>query len=231
MDLSLKWGRLSSILLSLITIVTFVVAMFAVPISGNFAPGAGLSYPYLNTLDQIPRDYLWMPLAIIMMVLYLIVFTEIHYSIEGSKKPISQLALNFANLSTGILVVNYFIQFSIVPVSLLNGQTDGITLLTQYNPYGLFIVLEELGYLVMSLSFLFVALSFTNKTNLEKMIKRVFLIAAILGLLSFVLISAIMGENKLDVFEVVIILINWFVLIFNGILLSKWFKNRLRREI
>ena len=231
MKLSLKWGRLSSILLSLITIVTFVVAMFAVPISGNFAPGEGLSYPYLNTLDQIPRDYLWMPLAIIMMVMYLIVFTEIHYSIEGSNKPISQLALNFANLSTGILVVNYFIQFSIVPVSLLNGQTDGITLLTQYNPYGLFIILEELGYLVMSLSFLFVALAFAHKTNLEKLIKRVFLIAAILGLLSFVLISAVMGENKLDVFEVVIILINWFVLIFNGILLSKWFKNRLRGEI
>jgi hypothetical protein len=42
-------------------------------------------------------------------------------------------------------------------MSLMNGQAQGIALLTQYNPYGVFIVLEELGYLLMSLSFLFLA--------------------------------------------------------------------------
>jgi hypothetical protein len=34
----------------------------------------------------------------------------------------------------------------------MHGETEGITLLTQYNAHGIFIVLEELGYLLMSLS-------------------------------------------------------------------------------
>jgi hypothetical protein len=57
-----------------------------------------------------------------------------------------------------VLLGGYFVQFSMVPVSLMNGQSEGIALLTQYNPYGVFIVLEELGYLLMSLSFVFLAL-------------------------------------------------------------------------
>ena len=57
-----------------------------------------------------------------------------------------------------MLLGGYFVQFSMVPVSLMNGQSEGIALLTQYNPYGVFIVLEELGYLLMSLSFVFLAL-------------------------------------------------------------------------
>lgn len=34
----------------------------------------------------------------------------------------------------------------------MHGETEGITLLTQYNAHGIFIALEELGYLLMSLS-------------------------------------------------------------------------------
>ena len=68
-----------------------------------------------------------------------------------------QIGLSFALLSAGVLLGDYFVQFSVVPVSLMNGQTEGIALLTQYNPYGAFIVLEELGYLLMGLSFAFLA--------------------------------------------------------------------------
>ena len=37
----------------------------------------------------------------------------------------------------------------------MNGETDGIALLTQYNGHGIFIAMEELGYITMSISFLF----------------------------------------------------------------------------
>jgi hypothetical protein len=56
-----------------------------------------------------------------------------------------QIGLSFALIAAGVLLSIYFVQFSVVPVSLMNGQTEGIALLTQYNPYGVFIVLEELG--------------------------------------------------------------------------------------
>ena len=46
--------------------------------------------------------------------------------------------------------------------------------MTQYNPYGVFIVLEELGYLLMSLSFVFLAPVFAGGGRLASVIGWVF---------------------------------------------------------
>ncbi len=35
----------------------------------------------------------------------------------------------------------------------MKGEKEGISLLTQFNPHGIFIALKEVGYLLMSLSF------------------------------------------------------------------------------
>jgi hypothetical protein len=53
------------------------------------------------------------------------------------------LGIVFATISCTLLVGDYFIQISVIQPSLLKGETDGIALLTQYNPHGIFIALEE----------------------------------------------------------------------------------------
>ena len=227
---TLKWGKTSSFLLSIITLITFTAAMFAIPISGTFAVGERLEYPYLNTLSQIPRDYIWMPLAIIMLIVYLIVMVKVHYANDDSRKSLSMIGLIFAMFSVGVLITNYFVQFSVVPVSLLKEQTEGITLLTQYNPYGLFIVLEELGYLLMCVSFFFISIVFSDETKLGTAIKRIFSGASVLGILAFIVMSIWLGHNKRDAFEVVVIVIAWFTLIINGVLMSKWFKLKINES-
>jgi hypothetical protein len=121
----------------------------------------------------------------------------------------------------------YFVQFSVVPISLMNGETEGITLLTQYNAHGVFIVLEELGYLLMSLSFLFMAPVFVNKNRLESAVRWVFAVSFILTVIAFTLISFNYGLDRQDRFEVAVISINWLVLIINGVLLSIVFKRKL----
>jgi len=40
-------------------------------------------------------------------------------------------------------------------------------MMIQYNPHGVFLALEELGYLLMSLSFLFMAPVFAGRSRLE----------------------------------------------------------------
>lgn len=40
----------------------------------------------------------------------------------------------------------------IVPISLAKNETDDLGLIIQYNSHGLFIALEELGYILMSFS-------------------------------------------------------------------------------
>ena len=61
---SYRFGYYSAILTTIITIVTFGFAMAAIPISGANCPGDCVEYPYLDTLAQFPRDFLWMPFAI-----------------------------------------------------------------------------------------------------------------------------------------------------------------------
>jgi hypothetical protein len=214
----------------LLTIITFGFAITAIPISGANCREGCIEYPYLNTVAQFPKDYLWMIPAIILMLLYVIWMVSIHVYAAPSKKIFGQIGLSFALMSALILISDYFIQFSVVPVSLMNGETEGITLLTQYNAHGIFIVLEELGYLLMSLSFVFIAPVFSNSNRLENSVRWIFIGGFVLAFVALAIFSAIYGLDRQDRFEVTIISIDWLVLIVNGILLSRVFKKQLREE-
>jgi hypothetical protein len=111
----------------------------------------------------------------------------------------------------------------------MQGETDGIALLTQYNGHGIFIALEELGYIAMGLSLLFLAPSFTNKTRLEKNLKWLFSAPAILLSVAFIGYSLKFGIDRSYRFEVAIITIDWLFLIALGILASVFFKKQLKK--
>ena len=130
-------GFYSAISTVVLTLSTFVFAMMAVPISGANCPEGCVEYPYLDTIAQFPRDYLWMYLATSMLISYLILMVSIHSYAPEEKKIFSQIGLSLSMITTLILLADYFIQFSVVPISLMSGETEGITLLTQYNPHGM----------------------------------------------------------------------------------------------
>lgn len=221
-------GYYSSMILTFITIVTFGLALRAVPISGANAPGGGLPYPYLDTLGQFPKDYLWMFTAMILILTYLVFMTAMSSSANNEKKIFSQISLTFAIISAVILLTDYFMQIAVIPVSLTNNETEGITLITQYNPHGIFIALEELGYIMMSFSFLFIAQIFYSKSRLEWFIKWLFIAAFILTIVFLIVISIRYGLERQDRFEVAAISISWLTLIVNGILGSVFFKKKLK---
>lgn len=125
---------------------------------------------------------------------------------------------------------DYFIQFAVVPVSLMHGETDGIALLTQYNPHGIFIVLEELGYLLMSIAFLFFAPMFGSKTRLEASIRWIFVAGFVLTLAALAMVSINYGLDRGYRFEVAVITIDWLVLLINGMLIGRLFLKKLRGD-
>jgi hypothetical protein len=219
-------GFYLALLTALITIVTFGLAIIAIPKSGANCVSGCFQYPYLDTVGQFPRDYLWMPPATVLLLVYVALMASIHSSAAAPHQVFSQIGLSFAVVAAVILAGDYFVQFSVVPVSLMNGETEGITLLTQYNPHGLFIVLEELGYIVMSLSFLCMAPGFAGRTRLEAAVRWVFVAAFILTVVALAGYSLAYGLDRKDRFEVVAISINWLALIVNGILLSIVFRRR-----
>lgn len=227
---SCQVGFYSAIMTTVITTVTFGLAATAIPISGANCLEGCIEYPYLDTVSQFPKDYIWMFSATILILAYMTLMASIHSYATMQKKIFSQIGLSFAIITAVILLSDYFIQFSVIPVSLINGETEGITLLTQYNPHGIFIVLEELGYLIMSLSFLFMAPVFANKDRLESIVKWVFTVGFILTIISLATISINYGLDRKDRFEVLAISINWFALIINGVLLSIVFRRQLKEK-
>lgn len=221
-------GLYSAILTALTTLVTFSLAIIAIPNSGAGCRENCFEYPYVNTLSEFPRDYLWMPPAMLLVVFYVILMVSIHAYAAQHKSIYSQIGLSFALIAAGILLSDYFVQFSVVPLSLMNQETDGIALLTQYNAHGIFIVLEELGYLLMSLSFLFLAPVFANRDRLASVVRWVFIAGFVLTMVFLVVISIIYGLDRMDRFEIAVISVNWLVLVLNGILLSVLFRRQLK---
>lgn len=219
-------GFWSAVLTALLTIVTFGFAMTAVPISGAFSPGGGAAYPYLDTVSQFPKDFRWMFFALLLIPAYMVLMASIHSYADEKRKIFSRAGLGFAVITAVILMSNYYIQLSVVPASLIKQETAGIPLLIQYNSHGIFIAMEELGYLMMSLSFLFMAPVFTGKTRRESAVRLVFFLAFALTMISLAVILARYGTARQDRFEVAVISINWLALIINGVLLSLLFKKQ-----
>jgi hypothetical protein len=224
----LKFGFFSSLSLTLLTITTWGLAMMAIPPAGPYCPGDCMSYPFSDILLYYPRDYYWMYLAIFQLFAYLIFIVSNHFITPIENKLFSLISVVFALISTTVLLITYFVQFSVVPMSMMKGETDGIALITQYNGHGTFIAMEELGYIAMSISFLFLAFIFSMKNRLEKAIRLIFIFSFLVTVLSFIFYSVKFGNDRSYRFEVATITINFIATITAGILITIFFKNRLK---
>jgi hypothetical protein len=220
-------GFYAAVLTTIITLITFGLAITAIPISGANCREGCITYPYLDTVSQFPRDYQWMLPAIGLVLVYVVLMVAIFAFAPTQRKLFGHIGLLFALIASVTLLIDYFVQFSVVPISLMNNETEGITLITQYNSHGLFIALEELGYLMMSLSFLFMAFVFSTQNRLEAIVRRIFMGGFVLAGIALITVSMIYGLDRQDRFEVIIISIDWLVLLVNSILLSVMFRRGL----
>jgi len=190
--------------------------------SGSFCVSACLAYPYLDVARFIPGDYLWLVPGILLVPVFVVLMACINAYAADSRKIHARIALSFALVYAVLIAVDYFVQFAVVVPSLQAGETDGLTLLTQYNPHGLFIALESLGYFAMSVAFLFAAAVFSGG-RVERAIRCLFVISFVLAVAAFVWLG-ILGHDFVA-FEVIVLTINWTVLIASGVLLSVVFRR------
>jgi hypothetical protein len=221
-------GFYSSLILSILTIVTFGFAMTAIPPSGPYCPGNCMQYPFPDILLYYPRDYYWMYLAIFQLFALVIFMVINHYTVTAEKKPFTFLSVAFTMISSTVLLIAYFTQFSVVPISVMKGEKEGIALITQYNEHGLFIAMEELGYITMSIALFFLAFGFSKKTRMERIIRIILITQLFINVLAFVFYSVKFGLERSYLFEVATITINWLVIITVGILSGIHYKNKLK---
>jgi len=215
-----KFCFYTTLLMSVFALATFVIAVMTPPLSGPLCQSNCISYPYTDIISRFPRDYYWMFFAIIFLLLYMVVFVSLQHLSSKENMLFTKIAAAFALISGAIVISCYFVQLTVIQSSLIYGETEGIALLTQYNPHGVFIALEELGYLLMGISYLFAGLSISKNSRLEKVIRWVFILGFVLTTAAFLYIAGSLGFHREYIFEITAITITWFTLIINGALLA-----------
>lgn len=194
-------------------------------IVGIATPARVIPYPYVNGVASfIPSDYLWLYPGFLLAPTFVVLMACIHYYAADDKKIFGQIGLSFALIYTAVITADYFIQLAVVQPSLLKGETEGLSLFVQYNPHGIFIGLEDLGYLMMTVALLFAAAVFGGG-KLERAIRWLFVTSFVLAVGFLVGLSLIYGKDLGVTFEVSILTINWVVLIISGAFLSVVFKR------
>jgi len=170
----------------------------------------------------IPGDYLWLVPGILLVPTFVVLVGSIHAYAAEPKRIYSRIGLSFAVVYAVVILVDYFVQLTVVLPSLQAGQTDGLSLFTQYDPHGLFIALESLGYAMLTTALLFAAPAFTGG-RAERAIRWLFVSSFVLMLAAFVGL-AVVGRD-LVAFEVTVLMITWIVLIASGALLGIVFRR------
>ncbi|MCF7805925.1 MAG: hypothetical protein K9N46_15760 [Candidatus Marinimicrobia bacterium] len=223
---STRAGFVLAVSTAVITLITFAIAVATPPLSGPFCQGNCFDYPYLDILSRFPRDYYWMYPAMLLMLVFVGFVVAIHSSTPVERRFFSLTGVAFAVMASGILFTNYFVQVSVIQPSLLAGETDGIALLTQYNPHGLFIALEEVGYIAMAVALFATAPVFAGN-RVANAVRWIFVANFAIVVIAFILISAIHGIHREYIFEVAVISVNFLTLIIGGVLVSRLYKRAL----
>jgi hypothetical protein len=222
---SRRLGFWSSVLTAVFAVAAFAVAIATPPRSGPFCASACITYPYTDVASFVPSDYLWLYPGLLLAPTFVVLMACIHHDAQDDKKVFSQIALSFALISAALITTDYFIQLAVMQPSLLKGETEGLALFSQYNPHGIFIALEDVGYVMMSAAFLFIGAVFVGRTRLERGIGWLFSISSLVAIGALIGLSLLYGKDLEYRFEVTVLTINWTVLIVSGTLLSVRFRR------
>jgi hypothetical protein len=163
--------------------------------------------------------------AILLVPVFVVVNGCLHSLVQLNQRHLSLISLCFSSIAAGILGVDYFIQLQVVEPSLIRAETSSLSLFTQYNPHGLFIVLEDFGYLTLCFSFLFAGLAFPRIRRLARVIRWTFIVSALIGFACFIGMTWRYGLEIEYRFEVAIITITWIMLFATGLMLAFFFRS------
>ena len=215
-----RFGFWIATLTALSTATALVAAVLTPPKGGPFCIENCIGYPYTDFAAFIPRDFLWMYPALFIAPLFVMLLAAMNERTVAGRQQFSRIAMAFGVMAGTALTVVYFIQLRFVQPAVLKGELDGLAPLTQYNPHGVFIALEEAGYILMAVAFLFAALALSTESRLERAVRSVFVGGFVLVSVSFVALSLGYGYDVEYRFEVAAIAVDWVVVIVAATLLA-----------
>ena len=123
-----------------------------------------------------------------------------------------------AAASAAVLGVAYAIQLMVVQPSLLRGEIDALQLWSQYNPHGLFIALENVGYLLLCSAMLLLPLLIGGSDRSSRIGRWWSAAWGALGVLALPVLVFMLGWDLEHQYEVAAIVAAWIGLIGVGLL-------------
>jgi len=227
-----RWGFWSSVATTLLAVISFGTAVTTPPRTGPFAvPASVIAYPYLQAARFVPRDFLWLYPTLFMMTAFLVLAICVAHAALEDRRLFGTIGLTFAAISFTVIAADYFVQLQTVQPALLRAEEAvSVVTLSQYNPHGVFIALENLGYLAMGVSFGFLGLAL-GASRLERATRWVLFVGSALTVLAFVGMSAYFGLGLEYRFEVIAIMFNWLTLVVAGTMLALVFRRSQTRVI
>jgi hypothetical protein len=226
-----RFGFWAALATGITTTITFLIAILTPPLSGPLCQASCLRYPYLDAAQRFPRDYYWLFSGLVAILCYLAFMVALRGRASASGRPVAEFGLLMGGMAGLVLFGDYFVQLAVVQPSLLAGETDGIPLLTQYNPHGVFIALEELGYLLVGLSLACMIPALSRRVRLERFLRRLFLGGLVVDILALSFFLYQYGHRREYRFEIAVISIDWLVLIVGAFAMATVFRRDIRATV
>jgi hypothetical protein len=220
-----RFGFGVAVLTAAFGLVALGIAVSTTPRAGPFCPAECLDYPYSGSAAFVPRDFLWMYPATVMLLTFMTLTIVVFAHAGADRRLPAMIGVAFALLAASTLVVDYAIQLAVVQPSLLAGESDGVALVSQYNPHGVFIALENVGYVALAVAFVCMSRVVTGGGWLVRALRWLLLLAGALTLVSLAVMSWWFGMDLGYRFEVVAISITWIAIIGSSALLAAWLRR------
>lgn len=94
-----RWLFIST---ALLTLFTFGFAITAVPVAGQLCTANCIEYPYLDILNNFPKDYLWMYPAMILCLVFVAVQAVIYLAAVPDRKFFGLIGLCFGLMAAAM---------------------------------------------------------------------------------------------------------------------------------
>ena len=220
-------GRWVAPATAVIGVVSLAVGVSTPPRSGPFCSDDCMTFPYPSAAEFVPRDYLWMYPGVLLMVLFVVLAMCLVPWVEPRHRLSGAIAACFSAIGAALIIVDYGIQLAFLQPALLAGEAQGLPALTQYDPHGMFIALENVGYALLGVAFGFLGVALASGSSRpERAVRWIFALGGVLIIGGLPLLAVIFRTGLDYRFEVMALSIVWLVLISTGVLLSMTFRRR-----
>lgn len=200
--------------------VALAVGVLTPPHGGVLCVSDCVPPPYTDVAGIIVAESIWIYPALVMVLGFVAMTAALHEAALPRRRSPALAAMGFAVLSAAILVADYAVHLMAVMPSVARGEASGVSLLSMYNPHGVFIALENAGYVLMGVAFLGIGAAIDGERRRHRAARWTFLGAGFLLVAGLPLFAIAFGGD-LDVrYEVFAISVAYLGLIVGGSILA-----------